>query len=164
MNVSSAKFVPNNEHMIASRDYIYAKLWDMRMGANANTSSHGMIVDTVSSASPIYSAQVTDYFSSNLANLLESDSLDDQFFLDVSPDGKRIATGAYNKSGHVMDLNFTANSSICCKFDQPNGTPVGNLKVYGKNKKLIGNSGTSSTHATRNTSQSEKSIDLRKRV
>lgn len=115
--VSDAKFVPGSEHLIASRDYIYTKLWDLRKGANGSN-SHGMIVDTVDSAAPLYSAQVTDYLSSNLSNLLSNDSLDDQFFLDVSPDGKQIATGAYNRSGHVMDLNCTANSAIACQFDQ----------------------------------------------
>ncbi len=164
MNVSDAKFVPGSDHLIASRDYIYTKLWDMRMGANSNSSHTGMIVDSVSSASPLFMAQVTDYLSSNLMNLLENDSLDDQFFLDVSPDGKRIATGAYNKSGHVMDLNCTANSSVCCKFDQTYGTPVGALKIYGKNKKLISNTAGSSSLGNRNHASSEKSLDLRKRV
>lgn len=77
MNVSDAKFVPGSDHLIVSRDYIFAKLWDMRMGANSNGSHTGMIVDSVSSASPIYSSQVTDYLSSNLMNLMENDSLDD---------------------------------------------------------------------------------------
>lgn len=74
--VSDAKFVPGSEHLIASRDYIYTKLWDIRKGANGSN-SHSMIVDTVDSAAPLYSAQVTDYLSSNLSNLLSNDSLDD---------------------------------------------------------------------------------------
>ncbi len=56
MNVSSAKFVPGSDFLIASRDYLHTKLWDMRKGANANSSSQGMVVDSVSSASPIFSA------------------------------------------------------------------------------------------------------------
>ena len=93
-----------------------------------------------------------------MCNLFEQDSLDDQFFVDVSPDGKHIATGAYNKSGHVMDLHHTSNTSIVCKFNQSNGTPVGQLKAYNKNKKLI--SATTSKGAT----QASNTIDLRKRV
>jgi len=75
------------------------------MGGNSS-----MIVDAGNAVKPIYSAQVTDYMEKNLANLMDSDSLDDQFFVDVSPDGKHMATGAYNKSGHVMDINATSNS------------------------------------------------------
>lgn len=76
--ISDASFVPNSDHLIMSRDYLSAKLWDMRMGANASTS---MIVDSPSTVKPIYSAQVTDYLERNLANQLEQDALDDQFFL-----------------------------------------------------------------------------------
>ena len=36
-----------------------------------------------------------------------------------------------------MDLNFTENRQITCKFRQSRDTPVGQLKLYGKNKKLI---------------------------
>lgn len=54
--------------------------------------------------------------SSSLVNLFDNDCLEDQFFVDVSPDGKHIATGAYNKSGHVMDVNFTENRAINCRF------------------------------------------------
>ena len=57
--------------------------------------------------------------------------------MSVSPDGKHFATGAYNKSGHVIDMNATMNTSIVCKFDQAQDTPVGSLKVFGKNKRLV---------------------------
>ena len=63
--------------------------------------------------------------------------MDDQFFISVSPNGKHFATGAYNKSGHVIDMNATMNTSVVCKFDQAQDTPVGSLKVYGKNKRLV---------------------------
>ena len=52
----------------------------------------------------------------NLTQLLENENLEDQFFLDVTPDGKHIATGGYNRSGHVIDINATSNSSIACQF------------------------------------------------
>jgi uncharacterized protein YuzE len=64
---------------------------------------------------------VTEYAEKNLVNLMDSESLDDRFFLEVSPDGKHMATGAYNKSAHVIDINATTNSSIVCKFDQSRG-------------------------------------------
>lgn len=144
-----------------SRDYLSTKLWDLRMGGNQAST---MIVDSVNGTKPIYSAQVTDYLERNLANLMDSDQLDDHFFLDVSPDGKHFATGAYNKSGHVIDMNATTNSSIACRFDQARETPVGSLKVFGKNKRLIvGNSGTGAGSSNTSTTV-DKQIDLRKRV
>ena len=63
--VSDASFVPNSDHFILSRDYLSAKLWDMRAGGNV---SSDMIVDSPTTAKPIYSAQVTDYLERNLAN------------------------------------------------------------------------------------------------
>lgn len=55
----------------------------------------------------------------NLTTLMDQDSLDDQFFIDVTPDGKHIATGGYNKSGHVIDINSTSNTVISCNFGAP---------------------------------------------
>ena len=76
--INDASFVPNSDHLIMSRDYLSAKLWDMRKGANASTS---MIVDSPSTVKPIYSAQVTDYLERNLAYQFEQEALDDHFFL-----------------------------------------------------------------------------------
>lgn len=45
----------------------------------------------------------------NLANLYHNSNIADQFFLELSPDGRHMATGAYNKSAHVLDINCTAN-------------------------------------------------------
>lgn len=85
--MSDVSFVPNSDYLLMSRDYLSAKLWDLRKASNAQ-SSGGMIVDTnPNPVLPIYSAQVTDYLERNLANQLEQDALDDQFFLSVSPDG-----------------------------------------------------------------------------
>ena len=100
-------------------------------------------------------------------NLLDNDQLDDRFFLSVSPNGKYFATGGYNKSGHVVDMNATMNSSIVCKFDQARDAAVGSLKVYGKNKRLIqGNNGISHSPGAiaANSSALDKASELRKRV
>ena len=72
--VSDASFIPGNQNYIISRDYLSAKLWDLRKGNNRSTS---MIVDSANYTKPVYSAQVTDYLERNLANLMESDQLDD---------------------------------------------------------------------------------------
>ena len=50
----------------------------------------------------------------NLNQLSENDQLEDQFFIHASPDGKHIATGGYNRAGHVMDINATSNQTINC--------------------------------------------------
>ena len=100
------------------------KLWDLRSASSYNSK-------------PLYSAQVTDYMERHLPQLLENENLEDQFFLDVSPDGKHLATGGYNRSGHVMDINTTTNTAIPCVFRAERDSIAGKLKVYGKNKKLM---------------------------
>lgn len=68
---------------------------------------------------------------------MEQDCLDDQFFLDVTPDGKHMATGGYNKSAHVIDINTTSNTVIPCNFGAPRDQAAGKLKVYNKQKRLV---------------------------
>ena len=109
-SVSEAKFV-SNPYLLFSRDYLSVKLWDLRQVSNAAENNQ-----SPSYTKPIYSAQVTDYMERNLNNLLENDSLDDQFFLDISPDGKHMATGGYNKSGHVLDISATSNTVVNTQF------------------------------------------------
>ena len=47
-----------------------------------------MIIDTGVETKPLYTANVTDYIHGNLHSLMESGGIEDDFFLDVSPDGK----------------------------------------------------------------------------
>jgi len=54
---------------------------------------------------------------SNVNTLAGHGNLTDDFFLEVTPDGKHIATGGYMKSGHVIDINGTSNSTVTCVFD-----------------------------------------------
>lgn len=68
---------------------------------------------------------------------MEQDCLEDQFFLDVTPDGKHMATGGYNKSAHVMDINTTSNTVVPCTFGAARDQPAGKLKVYNKAKRLV---------------------------
>jgi len=81
------------------------KLWDLRKAESI-----------AFNCKPIYSTPVTDYMERNLPQLLEHENLEDQFFLDISPDGKHFATGGYNRSGHVIDINSTTNTAISCLF------------------------------------------------
>lgn len=112
--VSDAQFL-NDASQVVSRDYMCLKLWDLRGGAK-----------------PIYSAQVTDYMERNLSALYEQDSLDDEFFLSVSPDSKHFVTGGYNKSAHVIDSAATNNVVVPCNYHAKSGDSAGKLKVYNK--------------------------------
>ena len=149
-SVSEAKFV-SNPYQIFSRDYLSVKLWDIR-GAQSDFESYSSNNIT----KPIYSAQVTDYMERNLGTLLENDSLDDQFFIDLSPDGKHIATGGYNRSGHVLDINTTTNTVIKTVFGADRDSKAGKLRVYGKAKRLV--------HVSNHNSGSVSRLDLKKRV
>jgi WD40 repeat protein len=111
-SVSDARFVADSQ--VVTRDYLSVKLWDLRQASSSAPQSVGG-----TGSKPVYSAQVADYFERNLAMLMEQDCLDDQFFLDVTPDGKHMATGGYNKSAHVMDINTTSNTVIACNFAAP---------------------------------------------
>ena len=68
----------------------------------------------------------------NLGRLLENDNLDDRFFMDISPDCKYIATGAYDRSGHILDVNASTNLAVKTRFGADRGTPAGILKLYDK--------------------------------
>ena len=73
----------------------------------------------------------------NLTTLMDQDCLDDQFFLDVTPDGKHMATGGYNRSAHVIDVNATSNTIVTCNFGAARDQAAGKLKVYNKAKRLV---------------------------
>ena len=114
-----------NSYLVASRDYLRVKLWDLRKSSLNSENNR-----------PIYSAVVADYMDSSLTELYQNQNVQDKFFLDVTPDGKHLATGCYNRSGHVIDLNATTNTSIYCKFKSERDAIAGKLMVYGRNKRL----------------------------
>ena len=58
----------------------------------------------------------------------------------MTPDGKHIATGGYNKSAHVIDINATSNTVVPCNFGAPRDQTAGKLKVYNKTKRLVSQS------------------------
>ena len=83
---------------------------------------------------------------SSLADLYEHDNLSDKFFMDLTPSGKHLATGGYNKSCHVMDIHATTNQQIVCTFDEISSRSVGVTRNYKPNKRLekLGAEGTNS--------------------
>lgn len=122
--VSDAKFVPGS-YYIASRDCLSVKLWDVRKAS-----------DATGNCKPVYSAQVTDYIKNKPSQHLDTLNLSDQFFLDVTPDGRHIATGGYNRSAHVIDINATTNAVVTCKFGEKRDTNSMNVTAYSSSKKL----------------------------
>ena len=72
----------------------------------------------------------------SLNRLYDLDRMRDRFFLDVSPNGKHIATGAYDKSARVIDFDATSNTEVRCKLYQKEGSKSGSLKIYNRMKKL----------------------------
>jgi hypothetical protein len=61
----------------------------------------------------------------SLAQFEQEEALDDEFFTALSPDGKHIVTGGYNKTAHVVDINATMNTSLECNFVTESGLKVG---------------------------------------
>lgn len=54
-------------------------------------------------------------------NLYEDEAFYEKFFLDVSPCGKYLLTGAYNRQGHIIDINGYANVTLQANFDAERG-------------------------------------------
>jgi serine/threonine-protein phosphatase 2A regulatory subunit B len=98
---SCCKFIKNKPNLIATRDFLSAKIWDIR------GTSH----------KPSISINVCDYLEKNLVNLYEDDSIYDRFFMDVSPCGNFILTGAYNKNAHILDIYGNNNVTLTTSFD-----------------------------------------------
>lgn len=128
-SVSKAKFMPTSDKIIASRDYLSVKLWDIRS----------------TSTKPYLTMHVCDYLEKSLVSLYEDDSIYDRFFLDISPCNKYFLTGSYNKSGHIIDVNGCNNVSVPVNFDIKRGKVIGKARKYGPNKKLTALEGTGST-------------------
>lgn len=47
-----------------------------------------------------------------------------------------MLTGAYNKSGHIIDLTGTNNNTLETKFEMVRGKAGGKNRKYGPNKRL----------------------------
>ena len=69
--------------------------------------------------------------------------------MDISPCNQYLATGSYNNSGHVIDINGSYNVSIPTNFNIQRGKQQGVTKKYNANKKM---------------SLVEQSIDFKKKV
>lgn len=118
-SISSAKFMPRLDNVVATRDYLSLKIWDLR-----------------ASEKPSKSIFVCDFVEKNLCQLYEDDSIYDKFFFDVSPDNKHFVSGNYNKQAHVIDIGGASNNTITTNLDQVPNKTCGKLRKYNDKKKL----------------------------
>ncbi len=119
-SISSGKFIKGYPHLVATRDYLSIKLWDIRGKEQA----------------PVASCHTCDYLERKLCNLYEEESIYDKFFLDISPCSNYMLTGGYNKSGHIIDTNMSTNVTFTTNFDMKPGKVVGKVRKYNDHKKL----------------------------
>lgn len=158
LNYISGAYLLGDGHSLISRDYLTVKLWDMRAGGIVP----GLLDYGSKNIKPVYSAQVTEYMDRNVKKLYEYDSLDDEFFVSLSPDSRHMVTGAYNKSAHVIDTAATVNQAVRCKFDSVPGQAAARLKAYNKDKRIV-NGTVEGTRAT-GSGAKEVQMDCRKQV
>lgn len=79
----------NDAYNIASRDGFYIKIWDCR-----------------NSTAPVAKFRINDFISeANLPEMYYNDSIFDRFDLKWSARGSYLATGSYNESFQILDLN-----------------------------------------------------------
>jgi serine/threonine-protein phosphatase 2A regulatory subunit B len=91
---SDVKFVPDGRHLV-TRDYFNVYVWDLAMEQQ-----------------PVATVPVHDYLRSHMCDLYENDCLFDQFRVDVSPDGQRIATGSYHNHFIVHNVRTGATETL----------------------------------------------------
>jgi hypothetical protein len=57
--------------------------------------------------------------------------------MDISPCSNYMVTGSYNKSGHVIDISGTNNTTLTTSFEAKRGKAAGAPRRYQPNKKLM---------------------------
>lgn len=115
--VSSASFLPD-EYQLISRDYLSVKLWDTRM------------------EKVIFSAPVMQQAERQLNKLYNASALDDEFFMSVSRDGRYVATGGYDKTGHIIDVAANFNIAVKCSHVSKRQA-TGVHSAYNSKKQLV---------------------------
>lgn len=91
-SISSAVFAKNGKYLI-SRDFLTVKIWDV-----CNTKK------------PLNCITINEGIKSKLGEMVENDSIYDQFTVSASNDSATVLTGSYNNCFHIMDTESGANS------------------------------------------------------
>ena len=91
-SISDISFCRGNENLLAARDYMSVKVWDVR-----------------SDARPLHTLPVHEYIKPKLCDLYENDSIFDKFGLAFSSDGRFIVTGSYGNRVRVLPVDSDAS-------------------------------------------------------
>lgn len=94
-SISDVAFCRGNENLLAARDYMSVKVWDVR-----------------SDARPLYTLPVHEYIKPKLCDLYENDSIFDKYSLAFSFDGRFIATGSYGNRVRVLPVMDTDSTYL----------------------------------------------------
>ena len=85
---------------VASRDYLFVKLWDLRRQDKA-----------------VQTFKVADYLDKDLKASYENDCIFDRFDVKCSPSNQYLSTGAYNDAFHVLDVHLKRNLTLKANTD-----------------------------------------------
>jgi serine/threonine-protein phosphatase 2A regulatory subunit B len=120
-SVSSATFSGNSKYIV-SRDYLTVKVWDI-----------------CNSKKPLSTIILQEGLKSKLSEMLESESIYDQFQVSLSSDSSSILTGSYNNCFHLLDLEgnncqyeLTYKKSTLCRSIDKNSPPVTKMDLSKK--------------------------------
>ena len=91
---SSLTFI-NDGQYIAARDYLSAKVWDLKK-----------------TDKPIINVMIQESLKSKLCDIFENDCIFDKFSLSASKDSNTLLTGNYNNTFHTIDINDVSNTQF----------------------------------------------------
>lgn len=86
-SISDIAFCTGNTNLIAGREYLNVKVWDLR-----------------NDVAPLLTLPVHDYIKPKLCDLYENDTIFDKFTICFSSDGKHVVTGTYGNRVRVIPL------------------------------------------------------------
>ncbi|XP_020589524.1 serine/threonine protein phosphatase 2A 55 kDa regulatory subunit B beta isoform-like isoform X2 [Phalaenopsis equestris] len=101
-SISDLKFAKDGTHIL-SRDYMYLKLWDMRM-----------------EEAPVATFKMHEFLRPKLSEMYNNDSIFDKFDCCLSSDGHQFASGSYSNTFKIFTRGGQENGLILdiCKCTQ----------------------------------------------
>ncbi|GAU91585.1 hypothetical protein RvY_03812 [Ramazzottius varieornatus] len=130
-----------NGHLMAARDYMHVKLWDLRMETK-----------------PVEVFQVHEYLKAKLCTLYENDCIFDKFDCTFSHDDKAILTGSYGSLFRVFDIASKKDVTYEASKD------VTKVKAVLKSKKIITGSDRLSAQKRKKDEIATDSLDYSRKV
>jgi serine/threonine-protein phosphatase 2A regulatory subunit B len=93
-SISDLSFAAQAPHLLAARDFMTVKLWDLR-----------------NDALPLCTLPVHDYVRPKLCDLYESDGIFDKFNVVLNPTGQFVVTGSYGNRVRILPTTCAAAGS-----------------------------------------------------